>query len=120
MNTEDTPIERFLLSQSYGFPLDKAMIVKCPEGGPDVIGCFADIELDVHMVKFGPEGEIEIQTQEMQYVSLSADDCWLLVDMREEADQLWAKLEEFWTDDGEWVGWEHLITIPDKKYRPND
>lgn len=111
MENEADPLDAFKQHLSGGLPYDKAMIVKDEDGEPDVIGILLDVEMDPFLIKFGVDGEIQIQTDAYKWVSLSVNDCYTLVGMQQEAAGLWEKLDEYWHEDS-WAGWEHLAEVP--------
>lgn len=112
---KENPLQQLFEYQAGGYPVGRAIIVS--SGGerpePCVIGFIADDELDVVRVEFGAEGGVELKTEDLTYVSLSDGLLHQLIEMSEQAEELFAKLAELPTDKyGREIGWEHLVTHP--------
>jgi hypothetical protein len=112
---KENPLQQLFEYQAGGYPVGRAIIVSSGDEHPNpcVIGFIADEELDVVKVEFDAEGGIELKTDDLTYVSLMNEQLYQLLEMGDQAEELFKKLEEFPTDEhGRRTGWENLITHP--------
>lgn len=111
----ENPLQKLFEFQAGGYPVGRAIIVSSDDEDPDpcVIAFIADEELDVIRIVFDVEGGLELMTDDLTYVSLANEQLYQLLEMSDQAEELFKKLDDFPTDKhGRRTGWEHLITHP--------
>lgn len=94
--------------------MNQPIIIDDGSGVPSVVAFFSDLELDVVMLRFADEGAVEMVTDDFEHITFSADILSNIEFMIEKADELWRRLDLFWSEkEQNWVGWEHLATQPE-------
>lgn len=102
--------------QTGGYPLDQVMVVEDGDNGvsiPKICAFFADAEMDVFLVEYGPHGEVTIHTKHLTHIATSADQLSRIASLAADAETLRAEVNTFYDNESEtWSGHEHLITRP--------
>ena len=98
------------LFQTGGFPCDTLMIAMDENCAPEVCMYVEDLETDVFKVRYDIDGNIYIEPS--GYAMVRDMTLLRITTQVPPAILLWASLEKFAADDGEYEGWEHLATMP--------
>lgn len=102
--------------QSGGYPMEQVLVLEVEDNGvkvPSVCAFFADAEMDVFRVSYGPEGAITIHAEGVEYIETGPHQLSQIAALASEAEVLNEELANFMDDDAEtWLGHDHLITKP--------
>lgn len=110
--TEHPTIQKVLEAQSGNYPLDKLIAIEI-DGIPIVCVFFADAEMDVFMVQYGPEEEIIIHAEGVTHITTAPFQLEAICRFYDKAQNMIEELRQYADDDFEnWSGHEHLITRP--------
>jgi len=113
---EHPTIKAFYALQSGGYPTEQLLVIERDEGGqkaPIVCAFFADAEMDVFMVEYGPEEEIILHAADVTHITTAPFQLEQISNLYAPAQSLIDELRDYFDDEaGEWSGHEHLITRP--------
>jgi len=89
--------------QSGGLPLEQVLVIETVDNGqkvPTVCASFADAEMDVFIVEYGPEDEIILHAEDVTHITTAAFQLQQIMDFFAEAQSLNAEISKTMTDDG--------------------